>query len=107
MDIDNKLLFDLIDVILLVITSAIGRYLVPLVKTKLGQEKLQLLSQYAVKFVKLAEVMIDGEKKGDEKREYVSELIIEEANKLHLNLTDDQIRMLIEDAVFSLNNKKE
>ena len=105
MDIDNKLLFDLVDVILLVITSAIGRYLVPLVKTKLGQEKLQLLSQYAVKFVKLAEVMIDGEKKGDEKREYVSELIVEEANKLHLNLTDDQIRMLIEDAVFSLNNK--
>jgi LL-H family phage holin len=107
MDIDNKLLVDLVDVILLVITSAIGRYLVPLVKTKLGQEKLQLLSQYAVKFVKLAEVMIDGEKKGDEKREYVSELIVEEANKLHLKLTDDQIRMLIEDAVFSLNNKKE
>jgi LL-H family phage holin len=107
MDIDNKLLVDLVDVILLVITSAIGRYLVPLVKTKLGQEKLQFLSQYAVKFVKLAEVMIDGEKKGDEKREYVSELIVEEANKLHLKLTDDQIRMLIEDAVFSLNNKKE
>lgn len=107
MDIDNKLLVDLVDVILLVITSAIGRYLVPLVKTKLGQEKLQLLSQYTVKFVKLAEVMIDGEKKGNEKREYVSELIVEEANKLHLNLTDDQIRMLIEDAIFSLKNKKE
>lgn len=107
MDIDNKLLVDLVDVIFLVITGAIGRYLVPLVKTQLGQEKLQLLSQYAVKFVKLAEVMIDGEKKGDEKREYVSELIVEEANKLHLKLTDDQIRMLIEDAVYALNNKKE
>lgn len=107
MDIDNKLLVDVIDVILLVITSAIGRYLIPLVKTKLGQEKLQLLSQYAVKFVKLAEAMIDGEKKGDEKRAYVSELIFEEANKLHVNLTDDQIRSLIEDAVFALNNHKE
>lgn len=82
----------------LIIAVLLGRYAIPLVKTKLDSDKLDLFATWALKFVVAAENTIVGSGRGDEKRDQVTIWLKEKADELGLKLTEDQIRTILEDA---------
>ena len=102
---EQKLLMDLLEIVVIVVFSAIGRYVIPYLKTKLSQQKMDSLILWAEKFVSMAENMITDEKSGNQKLDMVTKLVSDKANELNVPLTDEQIRALIEDACISMKNK--
>ena len=88
----------LVELVVLVIATLLGRYAIPLVKNILEENKLSLISVWALKFVRTAENLFSGSGKGDEKRDQVTTWLKEKADELGLKLTEDQIRTILEDA---------
>ena len=88
----------LIELVVLVVAALLGRYVIPLVKTKLDADKLALITTWALKFVRTSENLIVGDKKGTERRDQVTVWLKEKADELGLKLTEDQIRTILEDA---------
>jgi LL-H family phage holin len=102
---ETQLLMDVLEIVVILVFSAIGRYLIPYLKNHISQQKMDYLILWAEKFVSMAENMIDTEKSGNEKRELVTKLLTEKAEELKVPLTEEQIRALIEDACTYLKNK--
>ena len=94
----DQIILTAIELAVLIIATCVGRYIVPLIKTKLNADKLSLITIWALKFVKSAENTIVGTGKGDEKRDQVTVWLKEKADELGLKLTEDQIRTILEDA---------
>jgi LL-H family phage holin len=88
----------LIELVVLVFALLFGRYVVPFLKIKLDENKLNLISVWALKFVKTSENLIVGSGRGNEKRYQVTTWLKEKADELGLKLTEDQIRTILEDA---------
>lgn len=87
-----------IELVVLILSVIIGRYAIPWIKTNVDATKLTLIAEWALKFVKAAENILSGEKRGEEKREQVTAWLEEKANEIGIKLTEDQIRTLLEDA---------
>ncbi len=87
-----------VKVVVLVIAALIGRYLIPWIKGKVGNDKLELVKKWALIFVNAAENTIKGEKKGAERREAVMGWLSEKAGDIGLILTVDDVRSLLENA---------
>lgn len=85
-------------VIIIVIATVIGRYLIPWIKAKLGTDKLELIKKWALIFVNAAENTIKGEKKGAERCKVVTEWISTKANEIGIQMTADDVRSVLEDA---------
>ena len=87
-----------IELVVLILAALAGRYLIPFCKTKLDINKLTLISEWALKFVKTAENLLSQNGKGEEKRDMVTAWLKEKADEIGIKLTEDQIRTLLEDA---------
>lgn len=94
----EKIIFDILEIAVIVIASLIGRYVIPYFKNKVDIQKLQQIVDWAKRFVIMAENVINGQGKGKEKRDLVAKLITEKAKELNINLSEQEIRTLIEDA---------
>ena len=95
---EQKIIFLAIQLLLMVACFLIGKYLVPKLLTN---DTFKVLSGWVYKFVVSAENQYGGGT-GDKKREYVTGLIQELCKKIHIKLTDEQIRALIEEAVATM-----
>ena len=103
----DKVIFDIIEILVIVIVTLVGRYAVPYLKNKLGEQKLTIMVEWAKRFVHMAEQVINGEKQGEAKRDLVSQLLVEKAKELNIKLSEDEIRTLIEDAyTIMIKNRK-
>ena len=87
-----------IELVVLLLSVLVGRYLIPFIKTKVDINKLNLIAEWALKFVKTAENVLDGEKREEEKRELVIAWLMEKATEIGIQLTEDNLRVLLEDA---------
>ena len=87
-----------IELVVLIVAALVGKYLIPFVKTHVDMSRLTLISAWALKFVKTAENVFSGSGRGDEKREQVTAWLKEKADEIGIELTEDQIRTLLEDA---------
>jgi LL-H family phage holin len=103
----EKIIFDILEIAVIVIASLIGRYVIPYFKNKVDMQKVQQIVEWAKRFVIMAENVIKGQGKGVDKRELVAKLIAEKANELGLNLSEQEIRTLIEDAWTEMIKLKE
>lgn len=100
---EHKILVDIIDILIIVVMLLISKYVVPWIKSV---EKIDIISEWALKFVKTAQNIITGEKKGSEKREYVTALLSEKSKELGLNLSEDEIRVFLEDAYTTMTQEQ-
>ena len=100
---DNEFMMNILELIIAIVFGAVGRYLIPCLKAKLESEKGKIMADFALKAVRAVEQIITTEKSGEEKRDYVAKLIAEKAKKERVNLTEEQIRILIEDAWTAMN----
>lgn len=102
----NQILADVLDLVVILVFTLIGRYLIPYLKTRLSAEKMDNILKWAEKFVIMAENITDKESAGEEKRELVTKLIEDKATELKIPLTDEQIRALIETAYNTMEQNK-
>ena len=91
----NQIIYLAIELALMVVMYLLGKYVAPKLLT---DSTFKVLTAWVYKFVVSAENQY-GSGTGEEKREYVTELIQELCKKVHIKLTDEQIRALIEEAV--------
>ena len=104
----EKIIFDIIEILVIVVFGLISRYAIPYVKNMLGEQKIDVIVDWTKRFVNMAEQVISGHGKGEEKRELVARLIAEKAKELNIKLTDEEIRTLIEDAyTVMIKNQKD
>lgn len=94
----EKIIFDILEIAVIVIASLIGRYVIPYFKNKVDMQKVEQIVAWAKRFVIMAENVIKGQGKGADKRDFVAKLIAEKAKELNINLSEQEIRTLIEDA---------
>lgn len=96
----GQIIYALIYLVVTVAAFLLGKYVTPKILTN---ETLITLGEWVYKFVVSAKNQYeDGQ--GEEKREYVTQLIKELCKKVRIELTDDQIRALIEDAYQQMKN---
>ncbi|MBO5828715.1 MAG: phage holin [Paludibacteraceae bacterium] len=90
-----KLILSLIPVLSIIITG----FIVPLIKEKIGYEKLVKYEEWATQAVQAAELLFNERGMGKTKKEYVVNFLNEIFNKKKIVITPEQIEVLIESAV--------
>lgn len=95
----NDILFNLLKAVLVASISAIIRYVIPWLKEKY---------QYSIvlKAVQAAEQQYK-ELSGPEKRDKVLAYAADRLNKFGLKITEEQLRILLEAAVYEVNRNKQ
>ena len=94
----GKIIFDILEIVVIVVATLIGRYVIPYFKNKVDMQKVEQIVAWAKRFVIMAENVIKGQGKGADKRDFVAKLLAEKAKELNINLSEQEIRTLIEDA---------
>lgn len=94
----EKIIFDILEIVVIVVATLIGRYVIPYFKNKVDMQKVEQIVAWAKRFVIMAENVIKGQGKGADKRDFVAKLLAEKARELNINLSEQEIRTLIEDA---------
>ena len=102
----NETLFNIILLLLPVLAAIITGYVIPLIKAKVGEEKLSTITKWIVYAVKCAEMIFKEEKQGAEKKQYVIDFIDNLFNKKKTIITKEQIEVLVEAAVKEMNDSK-
>ena len=95
---DTDILFKIVECVVVVAIIVITRYLVPWIRTKVGNEKFDRIYQEVAILVTAAQQMFP-QYTGEQKLAFVTEKITAFLNKQRVNFTEDQVRQLIESAV--------
>lgn len=91
----------------IIILAFITNYIVPFIETKIGKDKLKTIIEYSAILVNGVEQKMFGEeKKGKEKLDEVTNLLSQKATELGLSLSDEDIRLIIENSVKSMKEAK-
>lgn len=99
----DEILFEVLKCVVIVACIAITRYVIPYFKEMATKENgviVMALVQSAVQYAE--QCFTDNEKKKD----VVTEYMIDELNKRHITITQEQLNILIESAVYTLNQDK-
>ena len=91
--------------IIAIIGAIISLFLVPLLKEKLSEAKLNRVKKIIEAAVKAAEVLfpaLDGEKMGAEKLEYVHNYLSDRGITFDMYNVYDEVRVMVESAVNDL-----
>lgn len=99
-------LFQLILALIPVLGTILTVYIIPLLKEKIGNEKLEKYKEWATMAVKCAEMLWTESGKGQDKKAFVLEYLNNLFNSKKTVITDEQLNVLIEAAVEELNKEK-
>lgn len=102
---DNRL-FELILALIPVLGTILTLYIIPLLKERIGNEKLEKCKEWADLAVKAAEMLYVGQGLGEEKKAYVVDFLTKQFNENKIVITEEQLNILIEAAVKELNFEK-
>ena len=94
----NPMTFEIIKAVLMAIIAGVVLYLIPLIKKKIGNENLELMDRWATNAVLWAEQIMDADSGADKKR-VVMNILKKVRDEQHINITDEQIEILIEATV--------
>lgn len=93
----NQIITTIIELVILVASFVVGKYIIPKLNTS-DLANLTIIADWAKKFVTAAGAVLGDGATGEQKLEYVSKQLAAIAKEKGLNITDDQIRAIIEDA---------
>ena len=97
----TQVIVSIIALLSVVITAVVA----PFVKSKISAEKQAQLEKWAYIGACAAEKLFIGEKRGEEKREYVEDLLAGLSKKAGLKFDAKVVRAAIESAVVALSQK--
>ena len=95
----DERLFKVVLTIIPVLCTILTVYIIPLIKAKIGNEKLAKYEDWALKCVRAAEMIFVGSGRGVEKKQYVIKFLDKLFNAKKTVITDDQMEILIEAAL--------
>lgn len=95
---------NIVETLVLLLAFVATRYFIPFIKTKISENKLQSIKEYAEMFVYGIEQKIKESGAGQQKKEQVVKLLTERVNKIGINLTADEIDLMIEEIVKDMNH---
>ena len=95
----NEQLFQIILALIPFIGTIITVYIIPLLKEKIGNEKLAKYKEWTKHAVQSAEMIFKAQGMGTDKKEYVVKFLNEMFNKDKIVITEEQIEILIESCV--------
>lgn len=96
-----------IELIVVILAYILARYMIPGVKNKLSDDNLNQIMSWVTIFVHAAENLITDKGSGNIKYEYVVQALAEKLNEYNVELTEQDIRAIIENAVYVMNKTKE
>lgn len=98
----NEALFEVILGIISLTGIVLTGIVIPLIKEKIGNEKLAKYEEWATLAVQSAEMLFNEKGMGKTKKEYVVGFLNEMFNKNKVVITEKQIEILVEAAVKSM-----
>lgn len=99
----NDILFEVLKAVIIIVVMLVARYGIPYIKLQLDNSKYKWIVDCVEQGVKFAEQTVIGEKTGAEKKAIVTEFIKKMLTKKNISISDEQINVLIESAVFAMN----
>ena len=91
--------FNLILALIPILGAILTGIVIPLIKEKIGNEKLAKYEEWATLAVQSAEMLFNEKGMGKAKKEYVVDFLNEMFNKNKIVITEKQIEILVEAAV--------
>ena len=95
----NDILYTAAQLVVMVLSAVIARYVIPWLKGKIGQQKMAQIASWAVWAVDWAEQIITAPSAGDRRKELVMGFLQDMLEQVHIEMTDEQLEVLIESAV--------
>ena len=102
---DDKL-FELILALIPILGTILTVYIIPYIKEKIDNEKLEKYEQWVNMAVRAAEMVFTESGMGESKKAYVIEFLTGMFNKNKVIITEEQMNILIEAAVQQMNENK-
>lgn len=99
---DNELIKYIVEGIIALVLIIVSGYLIPLIKNKIGDDQFSKISEW-VKFAVLRAEQVLTAETGEQKKEYVISFIDEVLKENKINITAEQLDVLIESAVKEMN----
>ena len=99
---NNELIKYIVEGIIAILLIVITRYLIPFIKNKIGDDQFTKLAGW-VKFAVLKAEQVLTAETGEQKKEYVISFIDEVRAENKINVTAEQLDVLIESAVKEMN----
>lgn len=99
---DNEVVKYIVEGVIALILIIVSRYLIPLIKNKIGDDQFSKLAGW-VKFAVLKAEQVLTAETGEEKKKYVVSFIDEVLAENKINVTAEQLDVLIESAVKEMN----
>lgn len=103
---NNELVSVIIKSIVAILSVVVTTVIVPYIKQRLGDDKYAELTNYVEWAVRSAEMLYTPEEWA-EKKEYVMNYIIAKAGELNIELTENDINVLVEGIVHLIKKDKE
>lgn len=94
----NDILFEVLKIFVMVVALLIARYLIPLIKEKIGADKLAQIEKWSKYAVEMAQ-QVHWTEAGEDKKAIVTEFLKEILTAKNIALSDEQLNVLIEAAV--------
>lgn len=101
----EEIILKLLEAAALALVLVITRYLVPYLRSRVGQENLELAIAWAGTFVAAAEKLFVGKGRGEEKKEKVTAQLSDKMNELGLKISEGDLDSIIEEAVYLLTSE--
>lgn len=101
----NDIVFEVLKLVVMLAVLVFTRYLIPLVKNKVGNDKLETIAKWAKYAVLKAQQVMDTET-GAEKKAYVTEFLKKLLIAKNISISDEQLDILIEAAVKQMKIKE-
>lgn len=98
----DERLFQIVLAIIPVLGTIITVFIIPLIKEKIGAEKLAKYEYWADLAVRAAEMLWTETGHGEDKKQYVVKFLTNMFNKKKVVITEEQMNILIESAVKQL-----
>lgn len=100
----DQLLLKIIELLVIITITIVVRYGIPLVERFIEDAKLKSLMQWVDKAVLAAQQTIRAEGSGADKKAIVTKFLKEILTAKNISISDEQLDILIEAAVYAMNN---
>lgn len=98
----NDMVMDILKWVIALLAMIVVRYFVPFIKAQIEASEYKWLTDLIDGAVKYAEQTIKGSGQGEAKYEEARKYIITQVNARGIDITEDQLKALIEAAVFGM-----
>ena len=102
----NEITFTALRLLTMILMAVLSAYVIPWVKARIGNERLEQISQWAALAVSWAEQIVDKTGAGTDKKIMVESFMKDLLASKGLVLTDKQIDILIESAVRQMHTSE-